>query len=162
MRINDTTRTNPSGIDRGYVISMVISSFKGYKDVEVHLFRPEWQKDEETIYDWVALLGDPIRTDQPVDPTGSRKVLMETFNAEEKDMLIEYLTQRYESRLESISAKTLQFPIPMGLTPLSEVPEQGTIGKIHFDKIPNYNLRFTVHGLYDLKRHIEETAHPDL
>ncbi len=162
MHIQDTTRQNVPHIDRGYVISMVISSFKGYRDVEVHLFRPEWPADEEAIYDWGSLLGDPIRPEQSVDPTGSRKVLLETFNAEEKDRLVEYLSQRYESRLESITARTLQFPIPMGLTPLSEVPEQGTIGKIHFEKIPNANLDFPVHGIFDLSRHVEETAHPYL
>jgi hypothetical protein len=162
MRINDATQSTTPRVDRGYVVSMVISSFKGYKDVEVHLFRPDWEKEEERVYDWGSLLGEPIRQDQTIDPTGSRKVLMETFNAQEKDQLLEYLSNRYESRLESISARALSFPIPIGLVPLSEVPEQGTLGKIHFDKIPSYNLDFPVHGLYDLSRHVEETAHPNL
>ncbi len=161
MRINDDTEQNSPEIDRGYVIFMVISSFKGYKDIQVHLFRPTWDVQEEDIYDWQRLLGSPIRLDQAVDPLGSRQVIMESFTRQEKQELLKYLIQHYESRLESITVKTLQFPVPVGLTPLCAVQEQGKLGKIRFDRLPNYNLDFLVHGLYDLSRHIDETAYPE-
>ncbi|MGM0425099.1 MAG: hypothetical protein ACQEQX_09290, partial [Thermodesulfobacteriota bacterium] len=121
MQIYDDTEQNPSEIDRGYVISMVINSFKGCKYVQVHLFRPSWDAQEEEIYDWERLLGNPVREDQPVDPTGSRQVIMETFTRQEKQEILQYLTRHYQNKLESVTARALQFPVPMGLHPLSAV-----------------------------------------
>ncbi len=158
ITINDTDQTPP--VDRGFAISMVITEFKGHKDVEVHLFRPDWRKEELDVYDWEHVLGDPIRRDKEIDPSGSRKVLIETFNASEKDIILEYLQNRYTSRLNSITASVIPFPIPMGLVPLSEIPEQKNIGIIRFDEIPNYPLSFSFHGLYDLSRH-EKSASSD-
>lgn len=162
MHIYDHTEQNPPEIDRGYVISIVINSFKGFKYVQVHLFRPTWDVQEEEVYDWERLLGNPVRPDQPVDPTGSRQVIMETFTRPEKQELLQYLGRHYQNKLESITVRALQFPVPMGLYPLSAVQEQGKIGKIRFDQLPNYDLDFQVHGLYDLSKHIDETAHPEL
>lgn len=146
-------KDSQSPVDRGYVISMVIDSFKGYKDVEVHLYRPDWKEEETKIYDWEKLLGDPIRENKNIDTSGSRKLLLETFNIEERDQILDYLQTRYQSRLKSITSSVLPFPIPLGLVPLSEIPEEKTISRIYFEKIPNYSLNFPVHGIYDLSRH---------
>lgn len=157
ITITDTEQTSP--VDRGYAISMVIAKFRGHENVDVHLFRPDWTNEELQIYDWEHLLGDPIRRDQEIDPSGSRKVLIETFNLTEKDTVLEYLQNRYASRLLSITVTVIPFPIPMGLVPLSEIPEQQQIGRIRFEEIPNYPLLFPFHGIYDLNRHKQvETA----
>ncbi|MFP4213061.1 MAG: hypothetical protein ACLFRL_03020 [Desulfohalobiaceae bacterium] len=162
MQVYDQTEQNPPEIDRGYVISIVISSFKGYKDVQVHLFRPSWDAEEEEIYDWERLLSSPVSPDQPADPVGSRQVIMETFTKQEKQQVLDYLYKHYQSKLESVTARVLDFPVPIGLNPLSWVQEQGKLGKIRFDQLPNFDLDFPVQGIYDLSKHEDDTAHPDL
>jgi hypothetical protein len=132
---------------------MVVSQFRGYEDVEIHLFRSEWEAGEEAEYDWEALLGEPMRRDQPIDPEGSRRVFLETFSLEEKDALVEYLQNRYANRLRSIKASVLPLPIPIGLTPLSSVAEDERFGRIRLHKIPHYPLEVAVEGLYSLTQH---------
>jgi hypothetical protein len=152
----DTIEPNQSlPVDRGYVLSMVIRTFKGRRDVEVHLYRAAWDEAEMTAYDWDQLLGGTIqrKDEQSTDPDGSKKVLLEAFTRDERDQIIAYLSQRYASRLTKITAAPLGFPIPRGLVPLSSFPEGKTIGTIKLDKIPNYSLSFPVRGLYDLSRH---------
>ena len=65
-------------VDRGWVISMVIKSFKGRRDVEVHLFRPDYDPEEAKAYDWVRLIGDPVSPGASDDPTSARQILLET------------------------------------------------------------------------------------
>ncbi len=142
-------------LDRGYVISIVIKNFKQHKDVEVHLFRPKWDPEEYSLYDWPEIIGNPIPQAKEIDPISSRKILLETFNEEEKNGIVEYLKDRYQTRLKEIRISTLNLPIPLGLTGLSEIKPQGSIGIIEFEKIPNYPLTFPFHGLYDLSRHPE-------
>ncbi len=139
-------------VDRGYTIKIVITRFRGYKDVEVHLFRPNWSKEEEEAYDWNELLGPPIDPSKEFDPLSSRKVLLETFTFEEKEQILDYLLNRYSDHLKSIIVDVLNFPIPLGLIPLSSIEPQGSIGIIEFENIPNYTLSFPVHGLYILKK----------
>ncbi|GAU09680.1 hypothetical protein [Desulfoplanes formicivorans] len=152
----DTIEPNQAlPVDRGYVLSMVIRTFKGRRDVEVHLYRSAWDEAEMDTYDWGHLLGGTIqrKEGQSADPDSSKKVLLEAFTREERDQIIDYLSQRYASRLTKITAAPLGFPIPQGLVPLSSFPEGKTIGTIKLDKIPNYSLPFPVRGLYDLSRH---------
>jgi hypothetical protein len=106
-------------------------------------------------YEWDKLLGGTIerKDDQPIDPEGSKKVLLEAFTREERDQVIDYLANRYASRLTKLTAAPLGFPIPQGLVPLSSFSEGKTIGTIKLDKIPNYTLPFPIRGLYDLSRH---------
>jgi len=152
----DTIEPNQTlPVERGYVLSMVIRTFKGRRDVEVHLYRAAWDEAEMNDYDWNNLLGGTIerKDGQPVDPEGSRKVLLEAFTREERDQIIDYLSSRYASRLTKITAAPLGFPIPQGLVPLSSFPEGKTIGTIKLDTIPRYPLPFPIRGLYDLSRH---------
>ena len=153
MHINVKSSPVPPPADRAYVLSIVIRSFKGRRNVEVHLFRPDYSEAELDDYDWDRLIGEPIEPGMEFDPLGSRKVLLEAFTEQERDMLVEYLKNRYESRLAHITAMPMEFPIPLGLTPLSSIPEGKSIGFIRFDQIPNYTLPFAVHGLYDLAQH---------
>jgi hypothetical protein len=158
MKLNIITSQNELPVKKGYMISLNIKNLKGHKDVEVHLFLPEWNEKEAKSYDWSKLLGDPIDRNAPVDPISSRKVLLESFTIEERDIILDYMKKRYVSRLSAINSRPLDFPIPLGLIPLSEIPEDDDIGCIRFEEIPNYTLPFPVHGLYILSQHepIEE------
>ena len=161
MRLNIITPSYPLPVKEGYAISMVIKTFRGHKYVEVHLFRPDWEDSRDAqSYDWTKLLGDPIDKNISSNPLGSRKVLLESFTLEERDMVIDYMKKRYISRLSAINSRPLQFPIPLGLIPLSEIPEDGDVGCIHFEEIHNYTLPFPVHGLYILSQHKEATDQP--
>lgn len=158
MKLNIITSQDELPVKKGYTISLIIKKFKGHKDVEVHLFQPEWDENEAKSYDWLQLLGDPIDRNEPVNPLSSRKVLLESFTIEQRDMIIDYMKERYDTRLSAINSRPLDFPIPMGLIPLCEIPEDDDIGCIRFEEIPNYTLPFPVHGLYILSQHesIEE------
>ncbi len=160
MQIHDLTQEQEAVQGRGYVLSMVISQFRGHKDVEVHLFRSHWEGEEESQYDWEKLLGQPLHKDQPIDPEGSRKVFLETFSQTEKKALLSYLQERYADRLSAVKANLLPLPIPIGLTPLSSVAEDERFGRIHLHKIPNYPLEFAVEGLFSLSQH-KPCANPD-
>jgi len=140
-------------VDRAWTVSMVIKSFKGRKDVMVHLFRPEWDPAEAGIYDWNVLLGDPVDPDLPVSLESSRRILLEAFTEPERDALVDYLKTRYKDKVSEIHGCALNFPIPLGLTALSELEEGKDIGFIHFTKIPNYTLPFPVSGFFDLSQH---------
>ena len=140
-------------VDRAWTVSMVIKSFKGRKDVNVHLFRPEWAPEEAEIYDWDVLVGDPVEPDLPVSYESSRRILLEAFPEEERDALIEYIKTRYQDKVSEVHACALNIPVPLGLTALSELAEGKDIGFIHFNKIPNYTLPFPVRGYYDLSQH---------
>ena len=153
MRLNIITSQNELPVKKGYMISLIIKKLKGHKYVEVHLFLPEWDENEAKSYDWSKLLGDPIDRNAPADPVSSRKVLLESFTLEERDIILDYIKKRYVSRLSAINSRPLDFPIPMGLIPLSEIPEDDDIGCIRFEEIPNYTIPFPVHGLYILSQH---------
>lgn len=142
-------------VERAYVISMVIKSFKGRKDVVVHLYRPDVTLDtDDETYDWDKLLGDPIHPLADVDFDASKKVLLESFTLDEIDLVVDYLQLRYMNRVSTVTACPLDLPVPLGLPPLSAVPEGKTIGFIRFDQIPNYTLPFVIHGYYDLAQHV--------
>lgn len=153
MDLNIYSSETALPVERAYMVSMIIKSFKGRRDVEVHLFRPDFDPAEEEQYDWDKLLGDPIHPDLDVDIPKSKRILLESFTLEERDTVVEYLKVRYGSRLASISSGPLDLPIPLGIPPLSSIPGGKTIGFIHFEAVPNYTLPFTVHGFYDLAQH---------
>ena len=151
MRIHSTASTQPLPSDRAFVISIVIRSFKGRRNVEVHLFRPEYDEAAQDAYSWENLLGNPVEPGKD-DPTGSRKVMLEAFTKAERDAILTYLQDHYEDRVTEVNAQPMNFPIPLGLTPLSAIPEGKTIGLIRFSQLPNYDLGFSLSGLYDLSQ----------
>ncbi len=140
-------------VDRAWSMTVVIKSFKGRKDVEVHLFRPEWDTLEEDVYDWDTVLGDPIHPDMDADMSSARRLVMESFTAEERDMLVAYFQQRYADKLEAVRSCPIDFPVPLGIAALSDLEEGKDIGFVHFDKIPHYSLPFPVRGFFDLSQH---------
>ncbi len=153
MEITIIPPTTDLVVDRVHVVTMVIKSFKGRKNVDVHLFRSGYDPEEAECYDWNVLLGDPVQPGLEIDPLQSRKVFLEAFTADERDALVEFLKVRYATRLASITTAPLDFPIPLGLQPLSEIPEGKTMGFIRLENLANYSLPFEVHGFYDLAQH---------
>ncbi len=153
MSIEIIETTEVPQLDRGYVISIVIKNFKQHRDVDVHLFRPSWDPEEYQAYDWPDIVGNPLPGVDKIDPISSRKVLLETFTRQEKDTIVEYLKDRYNTRLKRIRVGIIYLPIPLGLVALSEIEPQGEIGIIKFEEIPNYPLSFPFHGLYNLAQH---------
>jgi hypothetical protein len=153
MEIDVIQPHTPLPVARAWVLSMVVSSFKGRKNVEAHLFRWEYEPEPDESYDWSALLGEPIHPQAEVDPEKSKRVLFEAFTAEERDQVINFLKERYGSRLASLVAHPMDLPIPLGIPPLSDIPEGKTMGFIRFEMLPNYKLPFAFHGFYDLAQH---------
>jgi len=153
MEIDIVTAQEALPIDRAWSISIVIKSFKGRRDVEVHLFRPCWDSLEEDIYDWDKILGDPMHPDMDCDNASARKLVMESFTPEERDALVTYLKERYAGKLGAIRSCPIDFPVPQGIAALSDLTEGKDIGFVHFDKIPNYTLPFAVRGFFDLSQH---------
>ncbi|WP_045210694.1 hypothetical protein [Desulfonatronovibrio magnus] len=152
MELSITTPDQTLPIHRAFIVNIVIKSFKGRKNVEVHLYRPQWDKAEEQSYPWDRLLVQPpSQTKDKVDK--SRQVILESFTEAERDQLIDYLKERYQDRLTLINSAFLSFPVPAGLMPLSMMPENENFGRIRFELIPNYSLDFQVHGFYDLGAH---------
>jgi len=153
MQIDIVPALETLPVDRAWSISIVIKSFKGRKDVEVHLFRPEWDALEEDLYDWDHVLGDPIHPDMDADMVSGKKLVLESFTPEERDMVVGYLDKRYAGKLEAIAACPIDFPIPLGIPALCTLSEGKDAGFVRFDKIPNYPLPFPIRGFFDLSQH---------
>ncbi|MEF3698401.1 hypothetical protein [Desulfolutivibrio sp.] len=153
MEIDIVPADNKLPVARAYSLSIVIKSFKGRKDVEVHLFRPTWDAAEEKLYDWNALMGDLLAPDLEVSLESCRRVVLEAFTEEERDQLVTYLKDRYQDRLAAIRSCSLNFPIPLGLVALSELAEGKDSGFVNFDKVLNFPLPFAVRGFFDLSQH---------
>jgi hypothetical protein len=140
-------------INRGYAVSMTVKSFKGRRDVEVHLFRPEWSDSESETIDTKQLFGPPIMEDVKINPDKDKQIILESFTKGERDAVIKYLMEHYSSRLSRITSTPMEFPIPSGLPPLSGITEGKDIGLIKFEKVPHFDLPFALRGMYNLGVH---------
>jgi len=152
MQIHSVASERPLPADRAYVLTMTIKTFKGRRDVKVHLFRPVTDEAEFAAYPWANLLGDAIEPGHD-DPEGSKRVLLEAFTRAERDQALDYIQERYAERVSEATSRPMNFPIPKGLVPLSAIPEGKSIGVIRLSDLPNYPLPFPMHGLYDLSQH---------
>ena len=139
-------------IDRALALSMTIKSFKGRRDVEVHLFRHSWDPEEEQAIDWDKLLAAQGMSEAE-EAAGSRRVILEALTAEERDNIVGYLKRHYAERLTAIISMPIPFPVPIGLMALSDMSEGKTIGFIHFERIPHFDLGIALRGFYDLGQH---------
>ncbi|MBI9110176.1 hypothetical protein [Maridesulfovibrio ferrireducens] len=150
-------------IARGYAVSMIVRSFKGRRDVEVHLFRPEWSANEENEISWDNIFGPPAMLDAVPNAEKDRKIVMESFTLDERNQVIDYLKEHYSSRLDSINSNPMEFPIPSGLPALCSMDEGKDFGLIKFEKVPHFNLPFTLRGFYNLSAHrpLVETREED-
>ncbi|WP_022662696.1 hypothetical protein [Paucidesulfovibrio longus] len=151
MEVTVLTPETAPPCERCCAVSMIIKSFKGRRDVEVHLFRPVGN-EEEKRYDWSKLVG-PLLPEAPCPPESSRKVILESFTVRERDRIINYLKEQYATRLKALRSRPLEFPVPGGLPALSDLDESKSIGLIRFERIPSYSLDIPLHGLYDLSQH---------
>lgn len=131
-------------------ISMVIKSFKGRRDVEVHLFRAQWDSEQEAHEAWKDII---LSDDPATDTEGSRRVVMESFTDEERDIIVNYLREQYANRLTAIRSVPLSFPVPAGLSGLSQLEPCKNTGFIDFERIPSYSLDIPIKGLFDLSQH---------
>ena len=153
MDISINTPASPLPCERAYSLSMVIRSFKGRRDVEVHLFRSRWNRSEESEADYDGLIEQDASTPKATLPEG-RKVILESFTAGERDLIVNYLKEQYSTRLTAISSNPLAFPVPAGLAGFTEVQPGKDAGFIEFEKIPSYPLDFPLKGYFDLSRHL--------
>lgn len=144
--------TSPLPVNRAWTMSMTILSFKGRRNVQIHLFRPAWDPAEETALPWDQILGDPL-PGAPGNGASSRRVVLESFTQGERDQVLAFLQTQYATRLSHLESRPLPFPVPIGLPALSDVPEGKDIGLIRFEKIPSYRLGIALHGLYNLAQH---------
>ncbi|QJB57877.1 hypothetical protein [Pseudodesulfovibrio sp. zrk46] len=140
---------SPPPTPYAHSLSMVIKSFKGRRDVEVHLFRATWDATLEESIDWNGL----VTSDCSDCVKSSRKVILESFSSEERDRIINYLKEQYSTRLTAIRSTPLTFPVPAGLSALSQLSPDKSVGFIEFEKIPSYSLNLPLKGFYDLSAH---------
>ena len=152
MELNIVAPEQELPLERAYVVNMSIKSFKGRKNVEVHLFRGQWDPEELQSYDWTKILGKSLQEMEDGEKDAVRAI-MEAFTRRERDHLVQYLQNRYAGRLTVINSAALPFPVPSGVVPLADMPEDENMGRIRLDKVPNYSLDFAVHGFYDLSAH---------
>lgn len=153
MKVNIVSPEKKLPLDRAFVVNIVIRSFKGRRDVEVHLYRPDWAPTEEKEYNWDLIIAQSPGQVSHEEIKKSRHMVMELFTASERDALVTYLKERYSQKLVRINSTPMSFPVPEGLMPLSLLPENEDHGRIMFERIPNYTLPFPVHGFYDLSSH---------
>ncbi|MBA4357711.1 MAG: hypothetical protein Q7U56_07275 [Humidesulfovibrio sp.] len=139
-------------IDRAMALSMTIKSFKGRRDVEVHLFRHTWDPEEEEAIDWDLLLAAHGMSEAE-EAAGSRRVILEALTVDERDRTVGYLKEHYATRLVAITSAAIPFPVPIGLTALSDMSEGKSVGFIHFERIPHFDLGIALRGFYDLGQH---------
>lgn len=140
---------------RSYVISMRLANFKGYKDVEAHIFRYAYPEEEIEELAGLDLVGPPD-VDMPAElvagatKEAALKCILEAFTKEESEELAQYLKEKYEDQIVSLYVAPLNLPAPLGVGPLAEIPEGEKSGFIKFDKAPGYNLPFKARAYYDI------------
>lgn len=146
MDITINAPASPPPCERAHSLTMVIRSFKGRRDVAVHLFRARWDQGEETDAAFAGLVESGTGPD-------SRRIILESFTADERDLIVNYLKEQYSTRLTAIGSNPLSFPVPAGLAGFTEVQPGKDGGFIEFEKIPSYPLRFPLRGYFDLSLH---------
>ncbi|MFH1914122.1 MAG: hypothetical protein ABIK45_07600 [Pseudomonadota bacterium] len=149
MDIDIISPQSPPPVAHAHTLSMVVKSFKGRRNVEVHLFRDRWSEADEAALPWSELIDGPV----PGPGEAARRVVMETFTDAERDRIVDYLKAQYSTRLTAIRSTPLGFPVPAGLCGLSEAQPGKSVGFIEFGKIPSYRLDIPLKGLFDLSLH---------
>ncbi len=145
-------------LDRIYLIQATLKSFKGRRDVIVHLFRTNI--DEAAVEQELQELRhmDVVGKADADTPEGAQAddallSILEAFTAEEGNLLLPYLEKRYDEQISEVVVSPLEVPVPLGVVPFSAIPEGKTMGFIRFNAVPDYDLPFGVHGFYDLDNH---------
>jgi hypothetical protein len=145
-------------LERIYIITLIMHTFKGRRNVEAHLFKAAPDPSELASLRDKDLVGKPCA--EPGDsqlPHGTEddalQTVLEAFTAEEGNLLLDYLKKRYADQIERVTVCPLELPVPLGVVPLSAIPEGKTMGFIRFDAVRDYPLPFAVRAFYDLDAH---------
>ncbi|WP_285906171.1 hypothetical protein [Pseudodesulfovibrio pelocollis] len=149
MDIDIIPPQSPPPVAHAHTLSMVVKSFKGRRNVEVHLFRGRWSEADEASLPWSDLIDGPV----PGHGEAARRLVMEAFTDAERDRVVDYLKAQYSTRLTAIRSMPLCFPVPAGLCGLSEAQPGKSVGFIDFEKIPSYRLDLPLRGYFDLSLH---------
>lgn len=141
-------------LERIYLIQATLKTFKGRRDVMVHLFRHDTDPAELESLRGQGLVSEADGS----TPSGASEEdalysLLEAFTAEEGNELLEYLKARYSDHITRVVVCPVELPVPLGMVPLSGIPEGKSMGFLRFDRAPEYSLSFGVHGFYDLDAH---------
>ncbi len=141
-------------LDRVYLIQATLKSFKGRRDVAVYLFRNDTGEEELNELRGLDLV-DKAKDDTPEDasPDAALRSVLEAFTAEEGNLVLDYLKERYEEQISEVVVSPIEIPVPLGMVPFSAIPEGKTMGFIRFEAVADYNLPFVVRGFYDLDAH---------
>ena len=141
-------------LERAYIITLTIHTFKGRRNVEAHLFRADPDPTAAEMLDARELVGPPQADMRPADIETARndalRVVLEAFTAEEGNLVLDYLKERYAEQIARVTVCPLELPVPLGVMPLSAVPEGKSMGFIRFDEARAYPLPFRVRAFYDL------------
>lgn len=152
MDISITPAPENSPLERVYVITATIKTFKGRRNVEAHLFRTGCDDNIEPLRG-LGLVGAPVDPAHPGEEDDALRCALEAFTAAERDGVIAYLTRRYGDSLACVSACPMELPIPQGVVPLSAIPEGKTMGFIRFDAVNGFDAPVGFRGFYDLAEH---------
>jgi len=143
-------------LERIYIITATINTFKGRRDVEVHFFKTNPDTSELKFFRNMKLIDtknlNGVSNVEEATEDALNSVL-EAFTAEEGNLLLEFLDDKYKDQISKVMVCPLVIPIPLGVIPLSTIPQGKTMGFIHFDENKGYSLPFPVWGFYDLDAH---------
>lgn len=149
-------------LERIYLIQATIRTFKGRRDVVVHIFRADTDKNELEALRGMDIVGEPDNeTPEGATEEEALRSVLEAFTAEEGNALLAYLEKRYGEHVTRVVVCPLDIPVPLGMVPFSNIPEGKTMGFIRFDMVDNYTLPFKMHGFYDLEAHAPLVSETD-
>lgn len=155
MEINFMTDGERPDLPRQYVAAALIANFRGHKDVETHLFRDGWTKEEAEEMASLNLIADPSgplpEALAAVSREASLECALETFSRAEAEELIAYLERRYAGQISRLDVAPMELPAPRGVIGLNRIPATETSGFIDFYKAKDYPLSFRLRGYYSFE-----------
>ena len=145
----------PLRLERSYIMTATLNSFKGHRHVEVQIFRPGSTEEEVKALQDRHLVAPadpsvPPQVLQGATEDAALRCILESFTEEECHAFVAYLQQRYEDKFESLTICPLELPVPLGVGPLEAISEGKNSGFIRFDAVKDWPLAFRVWGYYDL------------
>ncbi len=155
MRIEkiEAEKDRPSA--RIYIMAGILKQFKGARDVEVQIIRPNPAPEEFAALENKNLVCPPP-PEMPaglIENSSARQALgciLEAFTEEESEKLARYLAERYGDKFDLLRICPMELPVPFGVAPLADIPESENSGFIRFEKAPDYPLNFAAWAYYDL------------
>lgn len=155
MKIEKIGADKDRPLERIYIMAGILKQFKGVRDVEVQIIRPNPAPEEFAALENKKLVAPPP-PEMPaglIENSSTRQALgciLEAFTEEESEKLAKYLAERYGDKFDLLRICPLDIPVPFGVAPLAGIPESEKSGFIRFEKVPDYPLDFPVWAYYDL------------